>query len=525
MPRSRRFKAPAGNGDVLADPGFDAVPALVAANRRTLDRNDVVVGGLPLKRLRALARREALNLARSPGTAVPGLSPDAPLLLAGHQPELSHPGVWVKHFALHGLARKLGGTPLNLVVDNDTLKSTSLRLPVFRDHDPKSVHLESVRFDALDGETPYEDRVVLDPELFRTFPDRAAPLWKNWGYEPLLASASRDRQGAGAQNIGEAFASLRRACEQRWGCDNLELPVSRLARTEAFARFVGHLTADLRRFREVYNAAIHSYREMNGVRSANHPAPDLARDEAPFWVWRRGVGERSRLVVASNFRGSWWHVNELTRIEMPDPDAAADWLRAWESLDHLGYRVRPRALTLTLFARLCLGDFFLHGIGGGKYDEVTDGIIRDYFGVDPPAYQVLSATLHLPLPGFPSTEDEVRRVEHCLRDLHWNPQRHLPPAAAHDPLALRLLADKVNLAHDEPPDGDHAARQEWFRGLQSLTNELRPFVADQFTEAEVKRDRVRVEARANAVLRRRDYSWVLYPEGTLRPFLGRFLEA
>jgi hypothetical protein len=41
----------------------------------------------------------------------------------------------------------------------------------------------------------------------------------------------------------------------------------------------------------------------------------------------------------------------------------------------------------------------------------------------------------------------------------------------------------------------------------------------------VKRDRVRVEARANAVLRRRDYSWVLYPEGTLRPFLGRFLEA
>ena len=67
--------------------------------------------------------------------------------------------------------------------------------------------------------------------------------------------------------------------------------------------------------------------------------------------------------------------------------------------------LRPRALTLTLFARLCLGDFFIHGIGGGKYDEVTDAIIRDYFGIEPPAYQVLSATLHLPLPAFPSTED------------------------------------------------------------------------------------------------------------------------
>src|SRR5207244_11160094 len=58
-------------------------------------------------------------------------------------------------------------------------------------------------------------------------------------------------------------------------------------------------------------------------------------------------------------------------------------------------QLRPRALTLTLFARVCLGDFFIHGIGGGKYDEVTDVIIRDYFGLDPPAYQVLSATLHL----------------------------------------------------------------------------------------------------------------------------------
>jgi len=61
----------------------------------------------------------------------------------------------------------------------------------------------------------------------------------------------------------------------------------------------------------------------------------------------------------------------------------------------------PRALTLTLFARLILGDFFIHGIGGGKYDEVTDQIIRDYFGIDPPAFQVVSGTLHLPFPKFP----------------------------------------------------------------------------------------------------------------------------
>ena len=50
---------------------------------------------------------------------MPDASADS-LLLAGHQPELFHPGVWVKNFALNGLARRHGATPLNLVVDNDT---------------------------------------------------------------------------------------------------------------------------------------------------------------------------------------------------------------------------------------------------------------------------------------------------------------------------------------------------------------------------------------------------------------------
>ncbi len=59
---AHRYRVPAANGAVLAEPGFDAIPALVEANRRLLDRTDVMVGGLPLRELRALARREVLAL-------------------------------------------------------------------------------------------------------------------------------------------------------------------------------------------------------------------------------------------------------------------------------------------------------------------------------------------------------------------------------------------------------------------------------------------------------------------------------
>jgi hypothetical protein len=481
----RRFRAPAGNGEVLADPPFSEVPRLAAENRRRLDRADVVIGGLPLRELRALARREAFEFAHvrhEPASPRRG-SPDAPLLVAGHQPELSHPGVWVKHFALNGLARRLGGAPLNLIVDNDTLKTPALRVPHVSGG-PKA-GTELVPFDRLDGEVPYEDRPVLDRELFRSFPDRVAAVMNSWGYTPLLPAVWLPN----TDTVGGAFTAMRQGREWAWGCDNFELRVGRLAQTEAFRRFAAHVLADLPRFAGVYNAAIRAYRAVNRIDSANHPAPELAAGEAPFWARTGPDGRRARATAAS------------------DPA-------------HL----RPRALTLTLFARVCLGDFFVHGIGGGKYDEVTDAIIRDYFGVEPPTYQVLSATLHLPLPGFPATETDVRRQDRLVRDLHWNPQRHLNGENASRPEVRKLVDERAALVAAEPPCGEHEARRAWFRKLQALTERLRPFVRGQDTLAGSARERMAAEAAANTVLRRRDYSWVLYPEEALRPFLQRFLD-
>ena len=467
-----RLRAPTVDGDVLAIPDFDAIPALVAENRRRLSRDDVKVGGMSLRELRTLSRGEVLKLT--------GGQSDGPLLLAGHQPELTHPGVWVKNFALNGLAKKLGGIPLNLIVDNDTLKSTSLRFPVISEKG-KHAHLESVAFDTLTGEVPYEDRSVIDGVFFDSFAERAAPLWANWGYEPLLATAwHAAAHSHPSATIGERFTAVRCEYERRWGCANLELSVSRLSRTEGFALFAQHIHLDLPRFRKVYNAAIQTYRDNNGIYSKNHPAPELAEGEAPFWV-RTTNGRRERATGTSR-------------------------------------DLRPRALTLTLFARVCLGDFFIHGIGGGKYDEVTDDIIRGFFGIEPPAYQVLSATLHLPLPTFPSTPQDLKRAERRVRDQHWNPQRHLPPDATSE-----LLIRKAALIETEPPIADHEARKTWYRRLQRVTEELRGGLAGQVPAAERELARIREEVAANEVLLRRDYSWVLYPEETLRPFLQRFL--
>jgi len=94
--------------------------------------------------------------------------------------------------------------------------------------------------------------------------------------------------------------------------------------------------------------------------------------------------------------------------------------------DALGdWSIRPRALAQTMYARLLACDLFIHGIGGAKYDQITDAIIRAFFGVTPPAYGCVSATLHLDLPRFGVQPADLVQAQHKARDLRYNPQRYV----------------------------------------------------------------------------------------------------
>jgi hypothetical protein len=76
------------------------------------------------------------------------------------------------------------------------------------------------------------------------------------------------------------------------------------------------------------------------------------------------------------------------------------WTGGRQLIDWLGrhsLRLSPRALTLTMFLRLLAADQFVHGIGGARYDQVTDLLISRHFGLTPPRFAVTTATLLFPL--------------------------------------------------------------------------------------------------------------------------------
>ena len=163
---------------------------------------------------------------------------------------------------------------------------------------------------------------------------------------------------------------------------------------------MGHILAHLPRFCEVHNQVLAEYRVVNHVRSRTHPVPELTTKdgwvEAPFWVWRRGDMVRSRLfarqvgreVLLSDGR------EEFARLPLSPTDGCVLCGRGAPRIAQKGIRLRARALTTTLFARLCLADLFVHGIGGAKYDEMTDRILTRFFGVPVPGFLTMTATLH-----------------------------------------------------------------------------------------------------------------------------------
>lgn len=527
-----RLRAPREDRQVLAIPPLNAVGELLRRAERMEDdqrsrRCGYDVQGRSLCDLANLARREMLSEAHrytSRYRSVHAIADGSRVFLAGHQPQMFHPGVWYKNFALARLAHEHGAAAVNLVIDSDTLKDPSVRVPGGSIEQPVA---RSIAFDDRDGAVPFAGRTIHNRARFESFGRRACDWLRPLVPEPLLSSfwprvVARSRE---TDNLGECLAQARHQLEGEWGTETLELPQSHVCQFQSFHWFAAHLLAHLPRFAGTYNQAVSDYRRQHCIRSTNHPVPDLARDgewiEAPFWITSDERSERRRPWVRR--RGGELLLSDRDGVELALPLAAdADAGRAVELLAELprrGVQLRTRALTTTLFARLFLGDLFLHGIGGGKYDQLTDELIRRFFSVEPSPFMVLSATLLLPVAHPRVTADEARGVDHLLRELEFHPERHIDAADLTADAALGVrdtIAEKQRWIAE--PVTRTTARQRC-RAIRQANEALQPYLADRRHELLARRDEYTRRLPAEAVLSWREYAFCLYPEHVLREFL------
>ncbi len=483
------------------------------------------------------------------------------VLMAGHQSELFHPGVWFKNFALGRLGQLHGATPINLVIDNDAFKAGAIRVPCGPVTSP---HLQVVALDRSlpdqgDGNFPAEEREIVDPAYFASFPQRVSqrlaglvdrPLLNE--FWPLVLARSRE-----TQILGTCLAQARHQFEGRWGNATLELPFSHLCRTEAFARFATQVLLQLPALWSIYNAALHEYRRAHRLRSVTHPVPDLARDgeflEAPLWVWRGTHPRRQRLFVRHRDQSVVLTDREGWEMHLPaDGESAAQQLA---ELTGQAVKIRTKALFTTLFARLFLCDLFLHGIGGAKYDALTDVIAERWLSVRPPAFMTLSATLHLPLAPAPtSAADDLRRIDDELRRLIWQPERRIVnqesggypvPRLRNQESGEAVIGREAGVRSQEteirvPPDAASLVRQKQelvaevptihtaktrCRAIRETNLRLQEFVENRRQELQREREKKLHQQRAYEVLSSREFAWCLFPAEILRSFMLAILPA
>lgn len=483
----QRPQLPQGHGELLVRPPFTDWATLIETNRAGRSDWDFTVGGLGVGEMVGRARQEVIaagaGFSARMGVQIrePRRAAD-PLVMTGHQPELYHAGVWVKDFLLQRISEEADATAIDIVVDSDGFDIVSVTAPCMRPETRRCAQHLAVGSEggcyacaSVPSAHDIEQFCTAGDEMLSTLP--APSIRRHFGE---FCEGLREAV-VSAENLSEVVTFARRRYEAAAGSDYLELPVTTMSRTSSFSRFVVHLAHDARRFAEDYNSELGEYRTATRTRSSAQPFPDLAIEqdavELPVWalwnrrretVWAQQAGDSVRLVAGGE---------ELA--ELP-----ADFDLAEARVASLSAVLAPKALALTLFLRTFCCDLFIHGVGGGRYDRVTDGVMRRHFGIEPPAFAVASMTMYLPLGAHVVTEEEVSAARERLNRLEHNPNELLGEVEFEDPServqATQLAEEKAELVRAiGKPDADKKALGARIREVnRALTEVLAPVRAE-----------------------------------------------
>jgi hypothetical protein len=182
---------------------------------------------------------------------------------------------------------------------------------------------------------------TFDEEIAMKDQDRVTPVD---GIDPFAEALINAKGDNAAMQVASATDILM----SPWANVDHLIGSTALLQTAFGLRVIEEMHRDPDRCRETYNEAV-----------ANHPdcvIPMLSNDELPVWYGNRN-----------------------SRFGSPNDS------------------VQPRALLLTLLARVSLGDLFIHGTGGMLYDKIMEQWVSSWLGITPCPATLATATMHLDL--------------------------------------------------------------------------------------------------------------------------------
>ena len=509
----RRLRAPMQHGQAMHDPPRDVTATVWERNKKTVDGFDFLVAGRSAHTLQKAAQAELLTLATnytSQYRDTPDIAGSDGVILSGHQPKLFHPGVWYKNFVLSDFHNRLNAVGINLVVDNDICGLPQIVVPSSPTNgsaDARPV-VAALKYDLNYPNVPFENRTIQDSELFDSFASRvnkslgdqiSNPLVSTlWGYATRFRGIFEDRLGA-------VVAAARHRMEQDFGLQTLEIPLSQVCNTESFCCFVIEILNRVSEFHEIYNRTLSDYRDLHGIRSRSHPVPELESDgrwfETPFWIWSIDRPTRKRLFVRLSGNELILSDGDDLHVSINSEDPVEQLYQQLQSK----LAIRTRSLTTTMYSRLILSQMFIHGIGGAKYDQLTDEIARQFFGVAPPEFLAITATMRLPIEKPNANQADVCKAKFLLREMKFHPEQHLDLAIAENE---QLASEKRRWIDEDLPEN----RRERHAAISQLNQTMTAKLSDRCEKLQREIDELEQLSEINRALSSREFCFAVFPQ-------------
>ncbi len=369
-------RIPKGHGELFFDPPLAQWKEDALRNRERLVKESFWGQS-------ALKVRAAMNLPT-----------EYPLIFSGHQPVFFHPGLWVKCLAASTLAEAVQGTAIHKITDTALAPEHLHYLPEVEDNGKSRKKI--LEF-FTNKDLKKQERIT--PYCFLPPPDYSAlekifsdaqvycpdPVKNN-----IRQYEEKIFKGIHKNATWNSFhLSVMSILDQICGTQRLYLEASKVWAFEPFYFFVAQWLKNLPELNDCYNQSLEEYRKKHGITHDLEPMPNLKFEdwwfEIPFWgatkyhqrhsLWAKNDGKHIVLKIKGG-EGSY-------SLSLDDPQ---------KELSALNISIWPKAIPQTLFCRMYLCDFFIHGTGGAVYEEVGDMIFSRYFRLKPLSFGVATGT-------------------------------------------------------------------------------------------------------------------------------------
>jgi hypothetical protein len=230
--------------------------------------------------------------------------------------------------------------------------------------------------------------------------------------------------------------------------------------------------------------------------------------ELPFWLIDHN-GKRDSLFlreISTNAIQIETQQQIIGRIDSSQQENRIEQLN--NILKQSGFCIRPKAVTLTLFVRLFLADFFIHGIGGARYEAVTDYLLENFFNCPLLTFGTVTMTMKLDLEKWHNNPAEI------LREINNSPEDFISEHVFDNYKVRKLIKTKkemITAAADK--DKSKLQRRSAWEKITDINKELISYVDVEYKEIISKLTKCES---SKEVLEYREFFFGLFEEDVLR---------